>query len=170
MPEIIFRKILYAYGGSEGAFDAFRLALDIAKQSGSELHIVSVAQVDYIPQFVYEVREQKALAVRRLRGFLFRARAMAAERNLSLKSYVRVGHPVREIVRFARDLDAELLVIGAKGHSAVYECIVGSRTDRIVQLAPCPVLVVKNKRPRRGIRKRLRRWFGPVQDAWKYAR
>ncbi len=32
---------------------------------------------------------------------------------------------------------------GATGHSAVYERMVGSRADRIVQLAPCPVLVVK---------------------------
>jgi Universal stress protein family len=36
-----------------------------------------------------------------------------------------------------------LLVIGATGHSALYERIVGSRADRIMQLAQCPVLVVK---------------------------
>jgi nucleotide-binding universal stress UspA family protein len=36
-----------------------------------------------------------------------------------------------------------LLVIGARGHSAIYERLVGSRADRIMQLAPCPVLVVK---------------------------
>jgi len=38
---------------------------------------------------------------------------------------------------------ADLLVVGASGHSALYDRMVGSRADRIVHLAPCPVLVVK---------------------------
>jgi len=40
-------------------------------------------------------------------------------------------------------LKADLLVIGATGHSAFYERMIGSRADRLVQLAPCPVLVIK---------------------------
>ena len=39
--------------------------------------------------------------------------------------------------------DFDLLVIGATGHSALYERTIGSRADRMIQLAPCPVLVVK---------------------------
>jgi nucleotide-binding universal stress UspA family protein len=39
--------------------------------------------------------------------------------------------------------DVDLLVIGATGHSALYERLVGSRADRIMQLAKCPVLIVK---------------------------
>jgi nucleotide-binding universal stress UspA family protein len=50
---------------------------------------------------------------------------------------------VRDIVDFAVEINAKLLVIGATGHSALYERLIGSRADRIVQLAPCPVLVVK---------------------------
>ncbi|WP_428548869.1 universal stress protein [Roseiarcus sp.] len=33
--------------------------------------------------------------------------------------------------------------MGATGHSGLYERLIGSRADRIIQLAPCPVLVVK---------------------------
>jgi universal stress protein A len=43
----------------------------------------------------------------------------------------------------ARDLKADLLVVGRSGRSALYDCVVGSRADRIVHLAPCRVLVVK---------------------------
>ena len=50
---------------------------------------------------------------------------------------------MRDVVRLASDLKVELLVIGATGHSALYERMIGSRADRIVHLAPCPVLVVK---------------------------
>ncbi len=53
------------------------------------------------------------------------------------------GHPVRDIIDLARNLKADLLVIGARGHSAFYERMIGSRADRVVHLAPCPVLVVK---------------------------
>jgi nucleotide-binding universal stress UspA family protein len=50
---------------------------------------------------------------------------------------------VRVIVDLAARIGADLTVIGATGHSALYERLIGSRADRIVQLAPCPVLVVK---------------------------
>jgi nucleotide-binding universal stress UspA family protein len=50
---------------------------------------------------------------------------------------------VRDIVGLAAELKVDLLVIGATGHSALYERMIGSRADRIMQLAPCPVLVVK---------------------------
>ena len=156
MSEILFRKILHAYDGSEHAFSAYNLALAIAKQNGCELHIVSVGEIEYIPQFVEDVREQKAMAARRLRGFLFRARALAAESNVNLHSHVLVGHPVRAIVRLARELNAELLVIGARGHSALYERVVGSRASQIMQLAHCPVLAVKNNRRRRRVRDKFR--------------
>jgi nucleotide-binding universal stress UspA family protein len=62
---------------------------------------------------------------------------------LQLKTHVVVGHPVRDIVELAAELEVELLVIGAVGHSALYERLIGSRADRITQLAQCPVLVVK---------------------------
>jgi nucleotide-binding universal stress UspA family protein len=53
------------------------------------------------------------------------------------------GHPVRQILDLAAELRIDLLVVGASGHSALYERMIGSRADRLVQLAPCPVLVVK---------------------------
>ena len=68
---------------------------------------------------------------------------MAEERQVKLKAHVVAGHPVRGIIDLSRNLEADLLVVGARGHSALYERMIGSRADRIVHLAPCPVLVVK---------------------------
>ena len=62
---------------------------------------------------------------------------------MRLLTHILTGHPVRDIVKLAADIEADLLVIGATGHSALYERMIGSRADRIVQLAQCPVLVVK---------------------------
>jgi nucleotide-binding universal stress UspA family protein len=72
-----------------------------------------------------------------------RAKAMAAEKEVRLETHVLVGHPVRSIIDLAGELNADLLVIGATGHSALYERMLGSRADRVIQLASCPVLVVK---------------------------
>jgi nucleotide-binding universal stress UspA family protein len=62
---------------------------------------------------------------------------------LELRTHVLVGHAVRDIVKLAAELEVELLIIGAVGHSELYERFIGSRADRITQLAQCPVLVVK---------------------------
>jgi nucleotide-binding universal stress UspA family protein len=139
----MFSKILQANDGSEHAFHALSLALLIAKQNNSELHMVSVEEVDYMPEFLEEVREETGTAARRFHGVLKRARAMAESAQVQLLTHVVTGHPVRDVVLLAADLKVDLLVIGATGHSALYERMVGSRAGRIVQLAQCPVLVVK---------------------------
>jgi nucleotide-binding universal stress UspA family protein len=139
----MFGKILHANDGSEHAFNALALALAIARQNKSELHMICVEEIDYMPEFIEEVRQEAGTAARRFHKAVQRARAMAEESGVSLHTHVVAGHPVRDIVELAAQLKADLLVIGAKGHSAVYERLIGSRADRIMQLAQCPVLVVK---------------------------
>jgi nucleotide-binding universal stress UspA family protein len=139
----MFRKILHANDGSEPAFHALGLALAIARQNNSDLHMVSVEEIDYIPEFIEEIREETGTAARRFHKVLQRAHAMAEQRQVKLHTHVLAGHPVRDIVELAAELKVDLLVIGSKGHSAIYERLVGSRANRIMQLAQCAVLVVK---------------------------
>jgi nucleotide-binding universal stress UspA family protein len=139
----MFKTILHANDGSDHAFKALLFALEMARQSGAELHMVSVEEIPYMPEYIEEVREEKGTAARRYHAVIQRATAMAQEHHVKLIPHVLAGHPVRDIVELARELKADLLVIGATGHSALYERTVGSRADRLVQLAPCPVLVIK---------------------------
>jgi nucleotide-binding universal stress UspA family protein len=139
----MFGKILHANDGSEPAFHALSLAIAIAKQNDSDLHMVCVEEIDYMPEFIEEVRQETGTAARRFHKVVQRARALAEDSHLKLHTHVVAGHPVRDIVDLAAELKVDLLVIGARGHSAVYERLIGSRADRIMQLARCPVLVVK---------------------------
>jgi len=139
----MFKKILLANDGSEHAFHALAFAISLAKQNNSELHMISVEEIDYMPEFIEEVREEAGTAGRRYHSIIQRAKALAERSQVKLHTHVVAGHPVRDIVDFAKDNDFELLVIGATGHSALYERLIGSRADRMVQLAHCPVLVVK---------------------------
>jgi nucleotide-binding universal stress UspA family protein len=139
----MFAKILFAHDGSDHAFNALRLALAIAQQNNSELHMVCVEEVDYIPEFIEEVREETGTAARRFHTVLQRSRGLAEEQHVPLKTHVIAGHAVRDILALASDIDAGLLVIGGTGHSRVYERMLGTTAARVVHLAKCPVLVVK---------------------------
>ena len=139
----MFSKILHANDGSDHAFNALALALKIAKATGAELHMVCVEEISYMPEAIEEVREETTVAARRFHSVVNRARSMAEQIEVKLKTHVLAGHPVRDIVDLAADLKADLLVVGASGHSVLYDRMLGSRADRLVHLAPCPVLVVK---------------------------
>ena len=139
----MFKKILHANDGSDHAFKALSLALTLAQESGAGLHMVAVEEIPYLPEYVEEVREATGTAARRFHAVLQRARAMAEEHHVKLQTHVLAGHPVRVIVDLADQLGADLLVIGARGHSGLYERMIGSRADRLMHLARCPVLVVK---------------------------
>jgi len=139
----MFKRILHANDGSDHAFGALALALQIARENKFELHMVCVEEIDYMPEFIEEVREEVGTAARRFHRALQRARAMAEERHVALRTHVIAGHAVRDIVRLAEALSADLLVIGGTGHSSFYERMLGTTAARVVHLAKCPVLVVK---------------------------
>lgn len=139
----MFSRILCANDGSERASRALAVAISLAKANKSELHMVSVEEIDYMPEFVEEIRQETGTAARRFHKVLQRARTMAEEQHVNIRTHVLAGHAVRDIVGLAVELKADLLVIGSTGHSQFYERMLGSRADRLVHLAPCPVLVVK---------------------------
>jgi nucleotide-binding universal stress UspA family protein len=132
----MFSKILCANDGSDRAFRALELAITIANEHNSELHMVSVEEIDYLPEFIEELREEVRTVIKRARG-------MAENCHVTLHTHVLAGHPVRDIVELAAELKADLLVVGSAGHSELYERMLGSRADRLAHLAPCPVLVVR---------------------------
>ena len=139
----MFEKILHASDGSEQAFQALTLSLALAKQNNSELHMVCVEEAPYVSELIEEARDATRAAGSFIEGIFKRARVMARERQVTLHTHMITGHPVRDIITLAADLDANLLVIGARGHSVFYGRLIGSKAERITQLAPCPVLVVK---------------------------
>ncbi len=57
---------------------------------------------------------------------------------------VRAGYPAQEIVTYANDIAADLIVMGAHGRGFLSRLLVGKVADKVVRTAPCPVLTVKN--------------------------
>lgn len=55
---------------------------------------------------------------------------------------LRTGSPIVEIVRAARELDADLIIMATDGRDGLFGALQGSHTERVVRQAPCPVLGV----------------------------
>jgi nucleotide-binding universal stress UspA family protein len=139
----MYRKILVAHDGSPGASAALRAGIDLAVKLGAELHMVSVREIPAFPGTMDEVIEEQDEAARRFQPVIERAKQLAAVKGASLNTHLLSGHPVKVIADFVRDRGFDLLVVGFMGHSALYNSIVGSTTDRLVHHAPSAVLVVK---------------------------
>jgi len=56
---------------------------------------------------------------------------------------LRSGRPFVEIVRLAREIPADLVVMGTHGRSGLRHALIGSVAERVVRKSPCPVLTVK---------------------------
>jgi nucleotide-binding universal stress UspA family protein len=139
----MFRKILVASDGSAGASAALEVAIELAPKLGAELGMICIEEIPRFAETIDEVEGEREAAGERFRPVIDQAKHRAAQKGLSLNTYLVAGHPVASIVEFLRAADYDLLVLGFMGHSALYNRIVGSTTDRLVDHAPCAVLVVK---------------------------
>jgi nucleotide-binding universal stress UspA family protein len=81
-------------------------------------------------------------------GVLYRARLELQKYPISperIDVLIRVGEPAGELVRAARELGVDLLVVGSRGdsfHQKMRRFFVGSISRRVLALAPCPVMIV----------------------------
>jgi nucleotide-binding universal stress UspA family protein len=139
----MFRKILVANDGSPGAAAALQAAIDLAVKCNTELHMISVEEIPHLAETIDEVEAEREEAGHRFTGIIERSKELAASHGVSLHPHLVPGHPVSTIVEFVRAHDYDLLVVGFMGHSALYNRLIGSTTDRLVDHAPCAVLVVK---------------------------
>ena len=139
----MYRKIMIANDGSEGAGRALRTAITLASVLRAELHMICVEELPRFPATIDEVDEEKQEANRIFDRVIARARVQAKAARVKIETHVVAGHAVPSIVEFIEREGCDLLVIGYMGHSALYNRLIGSTTDRLVELAPCQVLVVK---------------------------
>ena len=64
--------------------------------------------------------------------------------GLQAEPILRHGNPYEQIVNAAEELGVDLIVIGSQGYTGLGRLLLGSTADRVLQYAPCPVLVVKD--------------------------
>jgi nucleotide-binding universal stress UspA family protein len=142
-------RILAATDGSEDAALALRAAADLSSRTGSDLHVVHVWPGPPLPVSRYpagvgiardDPREHEMKTRELLERHVSRAKV---PRGIIARKHLREGRPAEEIAELAEELGVGLLIIGSRGLNAVKRLVVGSVSEGVVSLAPCPILVVR---------------------------
>lgn len=150
----MFKRILIATHGTEGAQKAESYAIGLARQSGTELHGLYVIHKDWsslvgiewlhsserrMEFYRYAESQFNIRAEEVLRAFAERAKGM------KVATSVKVGYPDEIIAEEAMDRHIDLIVVGGNSDVRSEEYKARISLKRLMKLAPCPVLVVNNK-------------------------
>ena len=135
-------KILLATDGSEEATLAASTAAELAKGTGSELHVVHVGS--FIPTFLAATEVEPGRAAREARKTLDDdvGRIQAADGAVA-QAHLRFGGAPEEVVALAEDIGAGLIVMGSRGRGGIRRALMGSVSERVVRHAHCPVMIIR---------------------------
>ncbi len=142
-----FTRILVPTDGSEPSISAGLLAVRIAATHGVPvvfLYVVdSVAAVKMAGATSRSTEAVRETLREKGRSYLDYLTRMAHRRGLETEQVTRYGIPHREIADVARECRADLIVIGMSGSDRPRRLDIGSVSKRVIESAPCPVLVCR---------------------------
>ena len=140
------KRILVPTDFTDPSHDALETAMALARGSGATLDLVHVAveaayplpppvDVATLPLDMGKVLDRSA------EGLATEERRVR-EAGIACDTATLIGRADTEILQRARDTHADLIVMGTHGRSGLAHALFGSNVDRVVQHAPCPVLIV----------------------------
>src|SRR5947207_11248399 len=140
------KKILIATDGSDSGHEAVEFGLELADEQGACAHVVHITPtVDVMPYsnfgFIapglaheFDERDYEPLE---------RAVELAAEKGMRIETKLLKGRPADEIVAYGDSIDADLIVVGSRGHSAFTNALIGSVSRGVLRESRRSVLVVR---------------------------
>lgn len=142
-----FKKILVGYDGSEYSQRALKKAIELARCTAGEIYIVGVIKplefgvIDYItPE---ELEEYEKEEISKEEKFLKEAIKIVEESGLKANYKVLEGDPSEEIMTYADEIQADLIIVGHRGIGGFKRLLLGSTSSELVKYANQSVLVVK---------------------------
>lgn len=147
MPSL--RRIVAATDFSVFSERVIQRAAQLAKQHQAELHLMHVVRpLDLYPglsagpdafgQGDEDLRQNEQNRLETM------AAGLADDFGIEVLPISRLGRAHAEIASYAREISADLLAAGARGESTLMDLVLGSTVSRILRVAPCPVLIVRN--------------------------
>jgi nucleotide-binding universal stress UspA family protein len=147
---IAIKNILVATDFGEPADAALRYGRELAGRFGCTLHVLNVIENFYVTTlgaetyaaFVPEMqRELENAARKRLDETLIDSDGSGPPTRPAVRTS---GSPAYAIVDYAQEFDIDLIVMGTHGRGALAHLMMGSVAERVVRIAPCPVLTVRH--------------------------
>jgi nucleotide-binding universal stress UspA family protein len=139
------KRIVVATDGSPSACEAVEFGVDLAAEHGAQIDLVHVVPVfDNVPTnafsptavLVHEVGEADRAPLEEAAEIV---RSKGVEPTLTVLS----GRPCDEIVAYADSVDADMIVVGSRGHGALASALIGSTSRGVLREARRPVLIVR---------------------------
>jgi nucleotide-binding universal stress UspA family protein len=145
----VFKSIVVGTDGSETATQAVRQAVELAKDIGAKLELVSA----YEPVSDQRLREERTDVPDDLQWMvnpredvdatLSDAAEVAKEAGVDVETYARQGDPADAILDVAEENKADLIIVGNKGMTGAKRFLLGSVPNKVSHHAPCSVLIVR---------------------------
>lgn len=152
-----FKKILCPTDFSKPSYEALKMANELALKFGARLYLLHVtAPVPIITatgtpmtagigpsefNVPFYQQELKTSAEEKLRELIKRK----ISKKLKVQPLVMHGNAADEIVRTAKKEKIGLIVIATHGETGFRHFIFGSVAEKVVRLAPCPVLTIRSR-------------------------
>lgn len=132
----MFKTVLYPIDHSLESLQAAETVVKIVEFCNSVLVLLSVVTV---PE-----REDQGQSVspQAIADLLERAQALFAQQGIAAKVMEREGKPAFVICDVADETNADVIIMGCRGLGLTEEGVADSVTNRVINLSPCPVLVV----------------------------
>ena len=147
MNEQLFRHILAPIDGSENSIQAAKTAFRIARVLSSQvtaLYVVDRTVLKEVARYANQPPAETHQEFRHSgRQYLRHLERLAQEAGVRVDREIREGEPHEEIVAVADAIGVDLIVMGHVGRRGPRRILIGSVTERVIELAHCPVLVVK---------------------------
>jgi nucleotide-binding universal stress UspA family protein len=145
---LAFSKIIAAVDGSEESTLAARTAVKMASENeGAKVIALHVIE---IPSFVFYHTDDMANEMVRkgkaeIEKWLIHIVNSSGESNVNLTTHVIISiYSVHsEIIKYAEEQGADLIVVGTKGRTGLKKILLGSVASNVVTYAPCTVMVVR---------------------------
>jgi len=140
----VFTHLLVGYDGSPGSRAALATALRLACDRGGQVTALTVQH--HLPRYgatIGEVDEERLVEAEQARQLASDIQAEAEGQGVAVTTRVVAGHAAQELVRAAKEVGADLIVLGHSGHSAIWGTFLGTVTERVSRHAPCSVLIVR---------------------------
>lgn len=138
------KRILVTHDGSKASDKALKKAVEIGAKFESSITVLSVIPDLYLTE-LSDADRQRLLQImtEETQNSLEKIRASLTGKSVDAKIILRQGDPAEKILETAKKMKVDLIVTGSHGRHGAKKFLLGSISSRIVDYAPCPVLVVK---------------------------
>lgn len=150
--EELIRKILVPIDFSPISIAAIEAAKDVSRSFGATIHLAHVHQQQYPANFLGPIfsADRPAVSFEEHRRETLRGTLRETARRCDLPTAGTIhlcegSVAFHEICRLAETLPADLIVMPTHGHTGLKHAFLGSTAERVVQHAPCPVLVTRKR-------------------------